>query len=153
VAECAKHAINNLLQYASFSSTDMVGMARQVEQHMHNFIQNPIDFTYNASFNNGWYDVNVMEYAFNYRGYAFVREMSTQQWLDNYSTSQGLYVVNRDNNHWFSIRKVNLDDDGYNMDSCITGPQPIQDINTIVKVNNSVFKVTKLAEMSNYNFK
>jgi len=126
---CAKHAINNLLQEAKFTESDLDQIGRKLSPEAWvNRHKTPLL---------GNYDVNVVIKALQDLSY-------TVDWFDkrlnpldqtfenvfgfilNIPTSYSLGFVNFwHGKHWVAVRKIN--DAWYNLDSKISAPQKIGD--------------------------
>jgi hypothetical protein len=97
----------------------------------------------------GMYNQNVIDFALNSIGFQLeqIDPRFMPFWREGFSGCSGIFIVNRRVGripvgvHWFAIRKYNVDDFGYNLDSCLAKPQPIMNINDVVGRDDVVFEI------------
>ncbi len=136
---CGVHALNNGLQGEYFTAEMLHAFAAQYNLEQTNLVyaddRSNIEGSSTAA---GFFDINVLDLALRSINYELrhLDERWNVRWLEEFATKEGIFLVNRNENHWYAIRKFSRRCPGFLFDSLRGGPVTIRDINNEFPVIN-----------------
>jgi hypothetical protein len=129
-ARCGLHALNNAIQFQYFTFEGLQAFAWELDFKQANLEYDQLTSRQLNSSASGYFNIDVLVLALRSINCELrhIDERLNEKWKNEFSTKVGMFIVNRNENHWYAIRKFNQHERGYLFDSMLASPKLIHDI-------------------------